>query len=419
MKSEIEQIHSEGYVDMTTGDMVETRNAHSPIEEEVGATFHQWTGDRSVYWNDERDAWIVTGYPEAANILEDSDVFWRDIPQRDGSREFWGRHLLMLEGRDHRRMHSVHMQLTGEKFAEDIRAKAGEIAREVSSRLVKQGHAELAADYADTVPFLIGCEFLGIGTEDATLMGIMLPQMKIRAKWKEALHAGTGIPLKSKIAEDGQAALQAMATVLLPIIRDRRDHPREDLISAIWRKGPSVFPDWDERDVLSTCWSSLDNETKPLLRGLVYTLCRDPELQGRLRSTPSLVTGFVEEGLRFLTPFRTIRRTVKKDVEIGGQRMRSGDSIYLITPLANRDEKRWECPHAFDAERVQESTHFAFGYGPGYCVGRYVGRVEAAEAVKGILAETSMMALDPDRAKPKWEGEMYHSVSPIHAILTR
>jgi len=131
------------------------------------------------------------------------------------------------------------------------------------------------------------------------------------------------------------------------------------------------------------------------------------------------VEGFVEEGLRFLTPFRTIRRVVKKDVEIGGQTMRDGDSIYVITPLANRDGERWACPYAFDAEREQESTHLAFGYGPGYCVGRYVGRVEAAEAVRAILAETSMLSLDADSAKPEWAGEMYHSVSPIHAILRR
>jgi cytochrome P450 len=405
---------------MTIGDdIADTRRAHSPVETEVGATFHQWLGDRSVYWNTERNAWIVTGYPEAARVLEESDVFWRDIPQREGGREFWGRHLLMLEGRDHRRMHAVHMQLTGEKFAEDIREKAREISRGVSSRLVKQGRAELAADYADTVPFLIGCDFLGLNGEDASLTETLLPQMRIRAKWKEALHSGDGIPLNSKVAQDGQAALRTMAAVLLPIIRDRREHPRDDLISAIWRKGPSVFPDWDEHDVLSTIWSSLDNETKPLLRGLLYTLCRDQELQAKLRRDPSLVAGFVEEGLRFLTPFRTIRRTVKKDVEIGGQTMRAGDSIYVNTPLANRDEERWACPHAFDAERTQESTHLAFGYGPGYCVGRYVGRVEAAEAVGALLAETSTFSLDADSAKPEWAGEMYHSVSPIHTILQR
>jgi cytochrome P450 len=153
------------------------------------------------------------------------------------------------------------------------------------------------------------------------------------------------------------------------------------------------------------------------LRGLMYTLCRDQALQARLRRDGSLVAGFVEEGLRFLTPFRTIRRVVKQDVEIGGQKMRAGDNIYLITPLANRDEERWACPHAFDAERKQESTHFAFGYGPGYCVGRYVGRVEAEEVVGAMLAETSSFSLNPQYPKPEWAGEMYHSIMPVHAIL--
>lgn len=406
---------------MTTDATVDTtRRARCPIEDEVGATFHQWLGDRSVYWSDERKAWIVTGYAESARILEESNTFWRDIPQREGASEFWGRHLLTMEGRDHRKMHAVHMQLTGEKFAEDIRPRARQLARELSAQLVKQGRAELAADYVDTIVFMIGCDFLGFDVNERSLMDVMLVQMKIRAKWKEALHAGDGIPLNSKIAQDGQVALEKMASVLMPIIKDRRDNPRQDLLSAIWKKGPSVYSDWNERDVLSTIWSSFDNETKPLSRGLMYTLCRDQPLQARLRSNPALVAGFVEEGLRFLTPFRTIRRTVKQDVEIGGQKMKAGDGIYVITPLANRDEQKWACPHAFDAEREQTATHLAFGYGPGYCVGRYVGRVEAEEIVGAMLAETSNFRLDPDAAvKPEWAGEMYHSVTPVHAILQK
>jgi cytochrome P450 len=401
---------------MAARDTADNHKAPSPIVAEVDATFAEWLGDSSVYWNDERNAWIVTGYAETAKILEDASTFWRDIPLREGSSEFWGRHLLILEGRDHRRLHTLHMQLTGEAFAENIRDRAREICRGVISPLVKHGRAELVVDYADTVIFLIGCDFVGYDLDEATRERLLV-QMQIRAKWKEALHAGNGIPLTSKFARDGQAALKTMASILLPIIRERRENPRDDLISALWRKGPGVFPDWNENDVLSTCWSSLDNETKPLLRGLLYTLCRDQELQARLRRDPSLVTGFVEEGLRFLTPFRTIRRVVKKDVKLGGQSMRAGDAMYLITPLANRDEERWQCPHAFDAERKQESTHFALGFGQGYCVGRYVGRVEAAEAVRAILAETSAFGLDPDGEKPRWHGEMYHSVSPVHAIL--
>src|SRR5579872_5024715 len=201
------------------------RRAHCPVEAEVSATFDQWMGDRSVYWSPARDAWIVTGYAEAASILQDSDTFWRDIPLREGAAEFWGRHLLIMEGRDHRRMHALHMKLTGEAFAEQISGRASEIARERSSRLAKAGRAELAADYADAVVFLIGCDFVGFDTTDESLMESLLAQMRIRATWKEALHSGSGISLKSKIAQDGQAALKTMASLLLPIIRDHREHP--------------------------------------------------------------------------------------------------------------------------------------------------------------------------------------------------
>jgi cytochrome P450 len=156
-----------------------------------------------------------------------------------------------------------------------------------------------------------------------------------------------------------------------------------------------------------------------VLRGLLYIMCRDPELQNRLRRDPSLVPAFVDEGLRFLAPFRTLRRVVKKDVELGGQALRRGDSIYLITPLANRDEARWQCPHEFDAERKQETTHLTFGFGQTYCVGRYVGRVEAIEAVNAILAETSAIEIDPNAEQPKWQGELYHTVMPINVLLWR
>jgi cytochrome P450 len=403
---------------MTTDELVSQRS-RCPIDSEVDATFHQWVGDRSVYWNKERNAWIVTGYAESARILEEADNFWRDIPLRDGAAEFWGRHLLVMEGRDHRRMHAVHMQLTGEKFSEEMRPRAREIAGDLAARLVKAGHGDLAADYADAAVFKIGCDFLGIDITDEPMMAKLLDEMKIRATWKEELHAREGIPFSSQVAQDGKAAIERITATLLPVIRDRRDNPRDDLISALWKKGPTVFPDWNERDVMNTIWSSMDNETKPLLRGLMYTLCRDQELQSKLRRDPSLVAGFVEEGLRFLTPFRTIRRVVKQDVEIGGQAMRAGDRIYLITPLANRDEERWACPHAFDAERKEDSTHFAFGYGPGYCVGRYVGRVEAQEVVAAMLAETSRFSLDPKYPKPEWAGEMYHSIMPVRAILQR
>ncbi len=178
---------------MATPNTADTRQAHSPIEAEVGATFGEWANDRSVYWNAERDAWIVTGYAESARILQESDAFWRDIPLRDGSAEFWGRHLLVLEGRDHRRLHTLHMQLTGETFAENMRERASTICRDVLAPLVEKGRGELAADYADSVVFLIGCDFVGYDIDAATRESLLL-QMQIRANVERGAAFRKGNP---------------------------------------------------------------------------------------------------------------------------------------------------------------------------------------------------------------------------------
>lgn len=403
--------------------MSDTLSSHEPygvraVEIEIDGSLNAWRGDSSVYWDHDRQAWIVTGYDEVAAILQDAKRFWRDIPLRSGADEFWGPHLLNSQGARHRRLHALHMKLTGEQFAEDIRDLVARIALDISRGLLAAGKGELAAEYADTIPFLVGFEFLGLDTSDRSLMEMLLSAMRIRARWKEALHAGSGIPLESRIAQEGIVAIGAMTDALLPTIRRRRDSPGDDLISAFWTEGTRTFADWDEVDMVTCCWSCLDNETKPLLRGLLYLLCRDQAWQSKLRAEQSLVPNFVEEGIRYLTPFRTIRRVAISDVELGGQKIRAGDGLYLITPLANRDESKWECPHSFRPSRPETATHFGFGLGAGYCVGRYVGRVEASEAIKAIVSTTSRIALDPDAAeKPRWSGEMYHSIFPLHAIV--
>jgi len=402
---------------MTTEDLSTNKNSNTLIEQEVAQTLKEWTTERDIYWSNSRNAWIVTGYAEATKMLEDSASFWRDVSAREGSSEFWGRHLMMMEGRDHRRMHSFHMQLTGEVFAEKIRERTNQNFREISAKLVKKGRVELGAEYADFATFFNGCDFMGFDTSDRDLIDSISHQMDIRAPWKEALLAKDGIPLDSAIAKAGQEALDEIKSKLLPTIRDRREEPKDDLISVMWEKGPNVFSDWNEHDIMSTGWSCLDNEGKPLVRGLLYILSRNQELQEKLRQDPSLVASFVEEGLRFLSPLRSMRRVARKDVEIDGQQISEGDSIYLITPLVNRDEERFSCPHSFDPDRENGVTNLSFGYGTGYCVGRYLGRMQAEEAIKAILTETTEFSLDPTGEKPEWAGDFAHSVSPIHVIM--
>ena len=397
-------------------------DASHSIENELRGAIDQWLGDQPVYWNSKWNVWVATSYDAVAKILKDANTFVRNMNKREGSLEFWGPNHLLYQGLDtaeHRLWHAAHMQLTGKDFAEGIRKRVSEISHEVSARLVNQGHAELVADYANMIPFLAGYDYLGFDSNDTALKETLLTQLPIREIWKHRLDIGDGVPLNSKVAQDGLKAIQIMTSAMLPTIIDRRDHPRDDLISKFWAKGREIFPDWNEKDIVSNCWSNIDNESKLSLRGLLYILCRNQELQSILRSDLSLVDNFIEEGIRFLSPKRTIVRTATKDVVLDGQQIRRNDVIYAITATANRDEKLWPCPYHFDHTRPDEGTSFAFGYGAGYCVGRYVGRSEASEAIKALLSITSSFAIDPSKPEPQWKGDMYHVPSPVHVILHR
>jgi cytochrome P450 len=392
------------------------------LEDELRAAIDQWLGDQPVYWNAKWNVWVATSYDAVAKILKDANTFVRNMNKREGSLEFWGPNHLLYQGLDtsaHRLWHAAHMRLTGEDFAEAIRKRIREISHEVSTRLVNQGHAELVADYANMIPFLAGYDYLGFDPNDTELKNTLWSQLPIREVWKHQLDIGDGVPLNSKVAQEGLAAIQIMTSAMLPTIMDRRDHPRDDLISKFWIKGREIFPNWNERDVVSNCWSNLDNEAKLSLRGLLYILSRNQELQSILRRDPSLVDNFVEEGIRFLSPKRTIVRTATKDTVLDGQQIRRNDVIYAITATANRDETLWPCPYHFDHTRPEEGTSFAFGYGAGYCVGRYVGRSKASEAIKALLSATSSFAIDPSKPEPKWKGDMYHVPSPVHVVLRR
>jgi cytochrome P450 len=394
--------------------------ASRDLENELRGAIDQWLSDQPVYWNHEWKVWVATSYEAVGKVLKDSKTFVRDMNKREGSLEFWGpNHLLYLgiNTRKHRLWHTAHMDLTGKDFAEAIRKRVNEISLDVSERLLNQGHAELVQDYANMIPFLAGYDYLGFDPNDTALKETLLVQLPVREVWKHRLDVGDGVPLSSKIAQDGLEAIQLMTAAMLPTIIDRRDHPRNDLISNFWKRGRELFPDWNEQDIVSNCWSNIDNEAKLSLRGLLYILCRNQELQEILRNDLSLVDNYIEEGIRFLSPKRTIVRMATEDVVLDGQQIRRNDVIYAITATANREEKLWPCPYQFDYTRPPEESTFAFGYGAGYCVGRYVGRSKASEAIKALLSTTSSITIDPGKPEPKWKGDMYHVVSPVHVIL--
>ena len=88
--------------------------------------------------------------------------------------------------------------------------------------------------------------------------------------------------------------------------------------------------------------------------------------------------------LRWVSPIKNMQRTVTRDVDLGGSRLRAGDKVLLLYESANFDESQFDEPERFDVGR-SPNEHVAFGFGPHFCLGASLARVELAAIFERLL----------------------------------
>jgi cytochrome P450 family 144 len=155
--------------------------------------------------------------------------------------------------------------------------------------------------------------------------------------------------------------------------------------------------------------------TTSLIGNAVRVLAERPWLQERLRAEPNLVSAFVEEVLRFESPFRFHPRTARGPVELDGVEIPDRAMVVLLWGAANRDPSVFERPDELVIGRANARQHVGFGRGIHYCVGAPLARLESRIVVTMLLERTRQFALDPDRP-PRWVDSLWirrHERLPI------
>jgi cytochrome P450 len=142
--------------------------------------------------------------------------------------------------------------------------------------------------------------------------------------------------------------------------------------------------------------------TTHLISGSVYELVRNPGLRDWLEQDWSRAGLAVEEFLRFVSPVQfTKPRYVRRDVELGGVRLKKGDKIMAMLAAANLDPDA--NPHAekLDLER-RPNRHVAFGTGIHFCLGHQLARIEGSCALKALLRRWPKLALAVPEQEIRW-----------------
>ena len=147
-------------------------------------------------------------------------------------------------------------------------------------------------------------------------------------------------------------------------------------------------------------WTAGQGTVAAALSILVMHLAKEPELQDRLRSNPSLIPAAIEEILRVDDPLVANRRTTTREVKIQGRTIPKGESLSLMWIAANRDPRTFDDPNAVKIERNTDAG-LVWGQGIHLCQGAPLARLEMRVALEELLSRTKRFEFagtEPSRA---------------------
>jgi cytochrome P450 family 142 subfamily A polypeptide 1 len=244
----------------------------------------------------------------------------------------------------------------------------------------------------------------------AHMMGVRPEDYDTFHRWSDHMIGAEGrLDDPEAVAKAGQAYAE-YATYISQVIEDRRQNPRDDLVSLLtgakdggilteFGQTAEQLPDVagsgdageeitalhnDELIKLMVLLLVAGNETtRNGISGGIQLLIEHPDQRQRLIDDPALMKSAVEEMLRVTTPIVSFSRTVTRDTQLRGKRLERGQKILLAYPSANRDPDEFDDPDSFRIER--NPNHVAFGLGSHFCLGANLARMEMRVAIEQIL----------------------------------
>lgn len=141
--------------------------------------------------------------------------------------------------------------------------------------------------------------------------------------------------------------------------------------------------------IMLTLFSAAGESTASLLGSAAWILAARTEIQQQVRENPELLGVFIEEALRFESPFRGHYRHVLRDTTLAGVEVPANAHLLLMWGAANRDPAHFDAPNEFRLNRTSSKDHVTFGKGAHFCVGAALARLEARIVLGMLLKRTT------------------------------
>ncbi|MDN3248780.1 pulcherriminic acid synthase [Streptomyces sp. DSM 42143] len=333
-------------------------------------------------------SWIVSRYEDVERVFKDragqfttENYDWQIEPVH-------GRTILQLSGREHAvRRALVAPAFRGAELQEKFLPVIERNSRELIDTFRHTGRADLVTDYATRFPVNVIADMLGLDKADHDRFH----------GWYTTVIAFLGnLSGDPEVAAAGARTRVEFAEYMFPIIRERRENPGDDLLSALCAAEVDGVRMSDE-DIKAFCSLLLaagGETTDKAIASIFANLLAHPEQLAAVREDRSLIPRAFAETLRYTPPVHMIMRQTATEVELSGGTIPAGATVTCLIGAANRDENRYRDPDRFDILRDDLTTttafsaaadHLAFALGRHFCVGALLAKAEVETGVGQLL----------------------------------
>ncbi|WLW56781.1 cytochrome P450 [Streptomyces sp. YU58] len=324
--------------------------------------------------NGEGWAWLVTRHDDVRMVTNDPRFGREAVMDRQVTR--LAPHFIPARGAvgfldppDHTRLRrSVAAAFTA-RGVERVRERSRRLLDELVDEMLQDGPpTDLVATVLTPFPIAVICELMGVPAAD-----------------RHGMHTWTQLILSSSHgAQVSEKAKNEMGAYFADLIGLREGSTAGDVTSllgaAVGREEITLEEAVGLAVLLQIGGEAVTNNSGQMF----YLLLTCPDLAERLRAEPEIRPKAIDELLRYI-PHRNavgLSRIALEDVEIRGHRIRAGDAVYVSYLAANRDPEVFPDPETIDLSR-SPNPHVAFGFGPHYCPGGMLARLES-----GLLIDT-------------------------------
>ncbi|MEV6247787.1 cytochrome P450 [Streptomyces sp. NPDC051742] len=327
--------------------------------------------------------WVVSRYQDVMTVYRDTRNYTSEkgnvlVTLLAGGDSAAGRMCAVTDGARHRQMRNALLKAFSPRAMEGVTRRVRANTRRLVADAVRRGECDFATEISENIPISTISDLLGVPHSD-----------------REFLLSRTRAALSSDTA--GQSVPEAWAArsdILLyfaDLMEQRRGHATDDVITVLTNSLVDGKP-LTRDEVVLNCYSLIlgGEETSRLtMNDVVHMLAGDAGQWRRLREGSVTLDSAAEEALRWASPTMHFGRTALNRVVLAGQEIQAGDIVTVWHSSANRDESVFTAPDTFDLGRTP-NKHLTFGYGPHFCLGAHLARVEVTallDALRTCVAE--------------------------------